>query len=351
MNYRSFAWFTLAAAPFALLAPKTAFAQDDGSTTNLNHFRLSARVGFNITGRFKNLGSLTLTPSGRTTPNGDPYNYDNGYVLTDVSGSAGGQTWYWGYDGPGQISGNTILMTRSTPSGNTEAPGGIGSGDPDPGFEFVYDRELGSHGKLHYGVEAAINYTRVSFNDHSAFAGNVTHRTDAYPFTPGTTPPATPPPYQGTYDGPGFLLGATPISSSTVTTGGAIITGQREFDSDIIGFRLGPYVEYPLTQKLDLSVSAGLAVGFLMNSASWNEVITIGGNQAATSSGSGNNTAFVLGGYISADLSYQFSKRWSAEGGVQFQDLGTYQQNVGTRAIELDLSKSLFVTLSVGYHF
>jgi hypothetical protein len=147
------------------------------------------------------------------------------------------------------------------------------------------------------------------------------------------------------------LLGATPISSSTVTTGGAIITGQREFDSDIIGFRLGPYVEYPLTQKLDLSVSAGLAVGFLMNSASWNEVITIGGNQAATSSGSGNNTAFVLGGYISADLSYQFSKRWSAEGGVQFQDLGTYQQNVGTRAIELDLSKSLFVTLSVGYHF
>ena len=120
MNNQHFIRLTLAAL-VALLVPATLWAQPDDAT-NLNHFSFSARAGFNITGRFKNLGALTLTPSTRLTPNGDPYNYDNGYVLTDVSGNAGGQTWYWGYDGPGQISGNTILMSRSTPNPTQNRP-------------------------------------------------------------------------------------------------------------------------------------------------------------------------------------------------------------------------------------
>src|SRR4051794_10423858 len=79
-------------------------------TNQLNRFSFDARFGFNITARFKNLGRLSSIPNTRTTPDSDRYNYDDGYVLTDVSGNYGGQTWYWGYDKPSQISGNTILM-------------------------------------------------------------------------------------------------------------------------------------------------------------------------------------------------------------------------------------------------
>src|SRR5256885_10986486 len=47
--------------------------------------------------------------------------FRSGYVLTDVSGNLGGQTWYWGYDdSASQISGNTILLNRSTVSGRSE---------------------------------------------------------------------------------------------------------------------------------------------------------------------------------------------------------------------------------------
>src|ERR1700677_4439761 len=118
MKHQLFTRFILVAA-FALLVPAAAFADEDDST-NLNHFSFSARAAFNINARFKNLGSLTPAAA-RTTPDGAAYNYSNGYVLTDISGSAGGQTWNWGYDSSSQISGNTILMSRAVPVAGTGA--------------------------------------------------------------------------------------------------------------------------------------------------------------------------------------------------------------------------------------
>jgi len=349
MKHQHFNCFILVTA-FALLLPAAAFASDEDSTNFMNHLSFSARVGFNINARFKNLGSLTLLPGTRTTPDGTAYNYNNGYVLTDVSGNAGGQTWNWGYDSSSQISGNNILMNRTTPATGSASPDGFGGADPGLGWELNYNRQLGTYDKWRFGVEAAINYMRVSFNDHSSFSANASQTTDVYPYTTGTTPPVAP--YQGTFNGPGFLLGSTPISSTTtIVPGGATVVGQREFGSDVWGARLGPYVEYPLTERLDISLSAGLAAALLNNSASWNETVYIGGTAAATSSGSGNNTGFVWGGYVSADVSWQLSKRWSVEGGVQYQNLGVYDHDVGTREVELDLSKSLFVLLSVGYKF
>jgi YD repeat-containing protein len=82
----------------------------------LNRFSLNARFGLNISAKFMGMSGISLTPPPRTTPDGSQYNYDDGYVLTDISGNAGGQTWNWGYDQSGQISGNTILMHRSTVS-------------------------------------------------------------------------------------------------------------------------------------------------------------------------------------------------------------------------------------------
>jgi hypothetical protein len=324
----------------ALLAPGLAFADGDDAT-NLNHFSFSGRVGFGVNARFKSLGNITGVTSGI---------YSNGYVLTDISQNAGGQTWNWGYDSLAQSNGNTILMSRYSPAADASTSASSGNTDPNYGFELTYDRQLGASGNWHYGVESAVNYMRVFLNDSSSFSGNVQETTDAYPFTPGTTPPL--PPYQGTYQGPGFLLNSTPVSSTTtIVPGTASITGTRQFSSDIIGFRLGPYGEYALTDTLDLSLSAGLAAGLLYNSASWNETIAIPGAPAATSIGSGHNFGFVVGGYANADISWRFFRGWTAEGGVQFQDLGKYDHDVGSREVELDLSKSIFFTIGVGCKF
>src|SRR5207245_10146200 len=125
------------------------------AVTNL--LTLSARFGFNISARFKGLNTLPPpATAARKTGQGDLYNYDDGYVLTDSSGSFGGQTWYWGYDDSSrQISGNNILMSRNSLASG--APSVTIEDDPSYGAELVYSRLLGVRGRLHFGVELAGN--------------------------------------------------------------------------------------------------------------------------------------------------------------------------------------------------
>jgi hypothetical protein len=334
----------------ALLVP-TAVSAEQSDTNRLNRFSFDARFGFNVSAKFKRAASLSLAAP-RTTPDGNKYNYDDGYVLTDISGNAGGQTWNWGYDQPGQIAGNTISMHRSTVAADASSAAGVDKDASQCGFEFTYDRELGKRGKLKYGLEAAVNCMNLSLKDQSAFSGNVSRLTDAYPFTPGTTPPLTPPSYQGSFNGPGFVLGATPVSSTTaLIPGGANIVDQRNYDVDIWGFRLGPYAEYPLTQNIDLWFSGGVAMALVNGSASWKETASIAGGDTMAGSGGGSDFGLLWGGYLSAKVSWQLSERWSAEGGVQYQYLGTYEHNFGGQVMQLDLSKSVFITIGLGYRF
>jgi hypothetical protein len=352
-----FIWMPLAA---ALLAP-AAHAQ----ITTANGLTLSARLGFNVSTRFKgNASGLPTFAPTRLTPQGDAYNYDDGYVLTDSSGNYGGQTWYWGYDNSAQYPGgqisdsisfpeNTVLLSRSTADGSFSSPSS--DDDPLPGVELNYSRRLGPMGKGSYGLEIAANWQSLSIRDSSTFYGNAMRVTDAYPFTPGTTPPtatSTPSnPYQGAYGDEGFLLGDTPISSTTsLVHGGSTISGQRRFEADLWGLRLGPYLTFPLAQKLNFSISGGLALGLLDSQASWSDTITVAG-KSVLSTGSGNDFGVLWGGVAAANLSWDFNEHWSAVAGVQYQYLGTYEADFGTRSVEVDLSKSFFLQLGASYRF
>jgi hypothetical protein len=357
VNTMRFIWMPLVT---VLLAP-AAHAQ----IATGNGLTLSARLGFNISTRFKgNASGLPTFAPNRLTPQGDTYNYDDGYVLTDSSGNYGGQTWYWGYDNSasypgGQISDginfpdNTVLLSRSTADGSFASPS-TGE-DLIPGFELTYSRRLGQMGNGNWGVEIAANWQSLSTKDSSTFYGNAMRVTDAFPFAPGTTPPtatSTPNnPYQGAYGDEGFLLGDTPINSTTsLVPGGATISGQRRFEADLWGFRLGPYLNFPLTEKLNLSISGGLAVGLLDSQASWSDTVTVSG-KSVLSTGSGNDFGILLGGVAAANLSWDFNDRWSATAGVQYQYLGTYEADFGKRSVEVDLSKSFFLQLGATYRF
>ena len=337
-------WVAVSAALFATAA------QAEEVVTN--RLTLSARLGFNLSARFR--GSATsLTPPARTTPHGDSYNYDDGYVLTDISGNAGGQTWYVGYDNSAsQVSGNNILMSRSTPGGSFSSPS-FGD-DPIPGLELTYNGRLGALNGMNYGVEAAGNFMNISLHNRSTFSGSVSRVTDAYPFTPGTTPPGATPgnPYQGSYEGPGFLLGDTPVSSSTaLVPGGITVSGSRKIDADLWGFRLGPYLDFPLADNVNIWVSGGLAAGLITADASWSDIITVPGSGGVNSSGSGHNDALVWGYFLAANASWDLSDHWSAVLSVQYQDLGNYRHNFGGRTVELDLSNSFFLTIGFSRKF
>src|SRR5258708_4932641 len=95
----------------AFLIPSAASAEQDVT----NWFTFSARVGLNISAKFKGVPP-------RLTPGGLTYNYDNGYVYPDAGTDFDGQTANWGYDKStiypaGQVSAgvafpaNTLLLS------------------------------------------------------------------------------------------------------------------------------------------------------------------------------------------------------------------------------------------------
>jgi hypothetical protein len=340
-------WSVLLAA--AVLAPAGVRAEEFVT----NRFTFSARFGLNISARFTGPASLPLSGNARTTPRGDLYNYDDGYVLTDISGNLGGQTWYWGYDdSASQISGNTVLLNRSTATGDLSSPSF--DSDPQLGAELTYNRMLGTTRNLRYGLEGAANYLNISLHNNSAASGTLSRLTDAYPFTPGATPPAATPsnPYQGSFEGPGFVVGDTPVSSTvTIVPGGFTIAGRREFDADLWGFRLGPYLDLPFEDRFNLWISGGLAVGWLDGEASWSETVTGPGVGTASSSGRGSHDAFRWGGYAGANVSWDWNDRWSVVGGVQYQNLGVYRHTFGTRHVEVDFRNSIFATIGLSARF
>ena len=83
----------------------------------LNRIGLSYLMGINISVDFRHLGGLQLSDPGPATGAAVNRFYDNGYNRVDISGNAGGQTWFWGYSSPHSVQGNSlVLQSDSTPA-------------------------------------------------------------------------------------------------------------------------------------------------------------------------------------------------------------------------------------------
>lgn len=343
----------LTAAVTASAAQTPQLEKESLGTTN--RLTGSIRFGLNIKGKFVNPGG-SLNPrgypaNGRITGHGNHYNYDDGYVLRDVSGNAGNMSWYWGYDSAGQVNSeaNTIDMHRIT---LPNLPSDIAKDDsPYIGAELTYDYQLGViKDKYRYGVELAANYMPFNISTINSYTTTMSTRTDTYGYTSGTTPPDAP--YYGSYGDPGFLINVPAISSSTVIEPGANLSAHYKLGANLWGFRLGPYIETSLTEKLSLHLTGGAAIGIVDADGNWTEAFTPpGGGTTISTYAGGHDTGVLWGFYAGADAVYQFNKSWGLDLGVQFQNLGVYDHNFGGRTAQLDLSQSVFFQAGISYSF
>ena len=341
----------------------TVVSAEQGAQTYLNstnRVTVSLRFGLNISGGFKGVGS-TFAPSAplknpRFTPHGDKYNYDDGYALPDISGSKDGYSWYWGYDAANQINAagpNTIDLHRTDAIG---LPKNSSEDDsPYVGFEVAYNYQLkrDEWRHLYYGIEMAVNWMPISFGGTSTYNLSLAHVTDTYGYTPGTTVPTTQLPYQGAFANGNFTI-FYPRAGTSTSLSSATLLVQQDFDANLWGFRLGPYIEYKPSEKWNLHLSGGLAVGLLSAEASWKETLIVPGggpNASTTVSGGGDDIALLAGFYVGLDAQYKFNERWSVEAGVQYQDIGNYNHDFGGRSVELNLSESVFVHAGISYSF
>lgn len=336
--------------------------------TNLNRFSFSYRMGFNYSVSFRGLGGYSLGnsgPGGQRTPSGDPYNYDNGYIYPDQTTASAhpGYTWYYGYQAgtPMNSAGTQFSLYKNTASANASET--QDQNGPTEGFELNYDRQLGHIGPIWWGVEAAFGYNHVDIHDDRPLVENLTRTTDTFQTGGGAV--LNPAPFQGTVTGPGEgdangwpLVGLTPVSSSSQSVSDAAsITGSRELDAQIFTFRLGPYIDLPLTHRFMATFSGGLLILDVVSQFTFNETVSINPAYSLVTlpgeshQGSVNSNDILLGVYASGNISYALSDHVRLVAGAQLESTDNFTQSVAGKSAVLNLEKAVLVTLGLSYSF
>jgi hypothetical protein len=327
-------------------------------TNKVNRIGLSYRMGLNINVDFKKLGGFPAISDPGPALGITNRSYDNGsYNRVDISGNAGGLTWNWGYEQPGQLQGGALVMESASSPNNVTSKNQ--DDDPQHGFELSYQRELGrgENGKWRWGAEAALGYTSIEVSDSRDLRGNINRIIDSYTIPEGVVIPNAP--YHGTFEGPGALISALPDRTTQVISREARITGRRELESDVYMLRLGPYFEFPIYKKLYGILSGGLTLAIGDTDFSYNETVEIEGSGSISRSSSGSQTDFLVGGYAAATLAYAFTDEWSGFVGYQFQAAGesVTSSRVKNGAPEskkqsvLDMGEAMMVVFGVSYAF
>jgi len=323
------------------LAVATPFVMhSEDSTDNPNRFFLGPRFGMNFKADFQdNAANFNSVNPGPAT-GGANHTYNDGQVLVDSSGNAGGRTWNWGYQNASQVVGDTLQFHAIQSSGSAST-----TGNPQFGGELVFQRVIGrlpfvSAGS--WGLEAGFGLTDINLQDNRGGPGGVT--TDTYALN-GVLPPSAG--YNGSFAGPGALLGDTP----TRTLGSAILTSNQKLSGQLFSIRLGPFVEWNFTHQLSLAAGAGLTLAPGTIDYDFSETGTLPGGSTYAARGHSSKTELLYGPYVGAMLRYDFSKNWGIFVGAQFQSLNDMVESVGTHTARLDQSATVYGTLGISWRF
>jgi hypothetical protein len=324
----------------AAAAPLAVRAQN--STENLNRFSFGPTFGINLKADFQNNTPFLNNVNPGPAAGGANHTYNDGYVLVDSSGDAGGLTQNWGYQNASQYNpaGTGTMQFNAIQSGGSSSS----TDNPQYGGEFVYQRVIGPLPSLSgdWGFEFGFGFTDL--NLRSNLGGTVPVITDSYQLN-GVIPPG--PGYQGTFNGPGPLLGDTPTRSATSAT----VTGHQKLSGQLFSFRLGPFAEWNLTTNLSLAASVGITLAPAIVDYDFSETYAIAGGGVYAANDHSSETRLLYGPYAGAMLRYDFNKCWGVYFGARFQNLNDLNISNGGSSARLDQSATLYATAGVTWKF
>jgi hypothetical protein len=321
------ATLALAATPFAMHGAD--FLENTNSLDNPNRLFFGPRFGVNFKADFRN-NAVNPGPAA-----GDAnHTYNDGYVLVDSSGDAGGRTWNWGYQNTSQF--NTVQDTMQFLQ--SRGPSSV-TGNPQYGAELIYQRVIGSLPFLSgdWGLESGFGFTELDLRENLSGTATV----DSFPLN-GVLPPSAG--YNGTFSGPGALLGDTPTRTA------ATLTGYQKLSGQLFSFRLGPFVEWNFTPQLALDASVGLTLAPTMVDYDFSETVASAGG-TFVESGHSSKTKLLYGPYVGGMLRYNFNKNWGVYVGAQFQNLTSLEQSVGGSTARLDPGATFYGTVGASWSF
>lgn len=324
-----FAFFT--AIPLGL------FGED--ASINPNRLSIGPRLGLNLKADFENSATnvLAIMP-GTTTTNGINRTYEDGYVRVDSSGNLSSQTSFWGYDNASQYTGGGIEYHATRSGGNFEA-----DDQPQYGAEIVYQRVLSplpAGSSLVWGMEAGFGYTNLSL-EHERDSALVLIDTYAIAVLPPSAG------YEGTFAGPGALLGSVPVRSM----GTAALSTQEELSGVLFSVRIGPFLEWQLARRIDLTVSVGVTAAHTNLDYEYSEIGTLGSGASYAANGQTSASKMLYGPFGGATLRFGISERAAFYVGSQYQRLTILEQSIDARTARFDPSGTLNLSAGFAWRF
>ena len=325
----------LAATPFAMYGAD--YLENTNLLDNPNRLFFGPRFGVNFKADFHN----NAVNPGPATGDAD-HTYNDGYVLVDSRGDAGHSTWNWGYQNASQV--NSVNDTMQFHAIQSSSPFSA-TGNPQYGAELVYQRVIGSLPVLSgcWGLETGFGFTELDLRNNGS--GTVSVTTDAYSLN-GVSPPSAG--YNGTFSGPGTLLGDTPARTLAVP---GTVTSHQELSGQLFSIRLGPFAEWNFTPQLALDASVGLTVAPTMVNYNFSETVALSGGGTFAMSGDSTKIKLLYGPYVGGMLRYNFNKNWGVYVGVQFQNLTDLDQSVGGSTARLDPGFTVYGTAGASWSF
>jgi len=318
-------------------------------------------------------GDLLTLPAIGTTGDYADRTYTNGFINQDGSTATNGDTWFWGYDSAGQVSGDTLHFnatgSRSAYSEASNFTGGFSDDDhlrslspqidlllrPPSTFRSPFDGLLVSF--WYFGDDSSNRYSNFSANQNRD-----DYRldfTDTYDI--GAIQPIIGAPYSGSLNGPGPLLGNLPLNRERldVLIGGATADFSNSIstsiDLDGYSLALGPTISGTIADGWSWQTSAGVTLNVFRWSARETETLNVSLDGAPARvfqqwRDTNSDTDFRLGLYIKGDLILDLPQDWFVKASLQAEMAGSIDMKVGDSEYEFK-PRGYALGLSLGRRF
>lgn len=310
---------------------------------------------FGLRTQFSGFGSYRPAFSLQPLGGGQDYRYEDGFVLVDASGNAGGLTSNWGHR----------FDTQYDPSGGGSLDFNLSEGlatgaesfssESDLGIELSFERDMGFLGRIgwlkpgsRWGFRGSFNYFQVDDSSSNRLFSDLSRTTDSFALN-GVIPPLAP--FNGSFSGPNALLGDSPLRSDTIVNQGLLVDGSRSLNVDFFTLGLSVYLDHEVAHRFMIGAEAGVLVGLASGDYRFSSLTTLPGIGTDTRSGSNSDTDFLYGAFVGLRASYLLNDDWFLQGGVRYQAISDFEiEAAGTKA-ELDFDAPVQFTLGFGLSF
>lgn len=275
-----------------------------------------------------------------------------------------GVTRYWNYASASQIQNDRVAM--STYSARSEGATAAKEEGLNSGLELTVSRDLSAAGKrFQWSLTAGIALNNMNAKTGGTIASTLAIHTDYYQLN-GPAPTGT------TLGGPSYVdltrpdgttstdgqettttIGDTPVSSSdSLIAGGASIQGNWKVKGAYMLVRVGPTLRTKISERFGLSASLGVAGAYAGSRYSVVETLDIPDVlEPITESIDNVKNKFLGGFYADVNVDWVANERTGLFAGVNMQNLGGYDQEVGGRTAKIDFGSAIGVRGGLSFKF